>query len=138
MLEASVIKSLSGLPAFLTYFGLAAAYLAVFLFVYIKITPYREIALIRSGNPAAAASLGGAMLGFAIPLASAISHSVGLIDMLIWALIALVVQLGAFFVARLILPNVAEDIPAGMVASGVFVGGLSLAVGILNAAAMTY
>ncbi len=131
-------QSLSGLPAFISYFATAGALLALFLGVYLWITPYREIALIRAGNAAAAASLSGALLGFVLPLASAIAHSVSLLDMAIWGLIALIVQLLAYLAARLLLPALATDIPAGQVASGVLTGALALAVGILNAACMTY
>jgi putative membrane protein len=138
MLETVLTKSISGLPAFLTYFGLSLVYVAVFLRIYTWITPFDEFTLIRKGNPAAAASLCGAMLGFAIPLASAIAHSVGLLDMAIWAVIALVIQLLAFGVSRLIVPKITQDIPDGKVASGVFLGAFALAIGILNAASMTY
>ena len=131
-------QSLSGLPAFISYFATAGALLALFLGVYLWITPYREIALIRAGNAAAAASLSGALLGFVLPLASAIAHSVSLLDMAIWGLIALIVQLLAYLAARLLLPGLAADIPAGQVAAGILTGALSLAVGILNAACMTY
>lgn len=131
-------QSLAGLPAFLSYFAAAIGLLASFLLAYILITPYREIALIREGNPAAAASLSGAILGFVLPLASAIAHSVGLLDMAVWGSIALVVQLLVYFAARLLLPDLARDIPAGKVATGVFLGALSLAIGVLNAACMTY
>jgi putative membrane protein len=138
MMTFSIAKSLSGLPAFLAHFGLAMVYLAAFLAIYVRVTPYKEFALIRDGNPAAAASLGGAMIGFAAPLASAIAHSVNLADMAIWALVALIVQLLAFIVARAVLPNLVTDIPQGKVASGVFMGSFALAVGLLNAASMTY
>jgi putative membrane protein len=131
-------QSLAGLPAFLSYLAVAIGLLASFLLVYVLVTPYREFALIRQGNPAAAASLSGAMLGFVLPLASAIAHSVSLPDMAVWGSVALVVQLSVYMVARLLLPDLARDIPAGKVATGVFLGALSLAVGILNAACMTY
>ena len=131
-------QSLAGLPAFLSNFAAAIGLLALFLLIYILITPYREIALIREGNPAAAASLSGAILGFVLPLASAIAHSVGLLDMAVWGSIALVVQLLVYFAARSLLPDLARDIPAGKVATGVFLGALSLAIGALNAACMTY
>ena len=130
--------SLLGLSAFLSYFAGAIGLLALFLLIYILITPYREIALIRAGNTAAAASLSGAILGFVLPLSSAIAHSVGLLDMLIWGLVALVVQLLGYGVARLLLPDLDRAIPAGQVATGVLLGALSLAIGILNAACMTY
>ena len=131
-------QSLAGLSSFLLYFSTAIGLLLLFLLAYIFITPYREIALIRAGNVAAAASLSGAILGFVLPLASAITHSVSLLDMAIWGLTALIVQLLVYGVGRLLLPDLARDIPAGQIATGVFLGALSLAIGILNAACMSY
>ena len=135
--ERMFVSSISGLDDFLLYFVPALAIFALFVFIYVHITPYREIRLIRDGNVAAAASLSGTMLGFVIPLASAIGNSVSLVDMLIWAGIALVIQLLAFLAARALFPAIATDIPAGKLAPAIFVGVLSLAVGILNAACMT-
>ena len=132
-------QSLAGLPSFLFYFATAMGLLALFLVVYVLITPYREFTLIREGNVAAAASLSGAMLGFVLPLASAIAHSVGLLDMVIWGMIALLIQILVYLVARFLLfPDLSRDIPAGRVATGVFLGALSVAIGILNAACMSY
>ncbi len=131
-------QSLAGLPSFLFYSATAIGLLLLFVTAYVWITPYREIALIREGNAAAAASLSGAILGFVLPLASAIAHSVSLLDMAVWGLIALFVQLLAYGAGRLLLPDLARDIPAGHIASGVFVGALALAIGILNAACMSY
>ena len=134
-----LIQSLAGLPSFLFYFATAMGLLALFLVVYVLITPYREFTLIREGNVAAAASLSGAMLGFVLPLASAIAHSVGLLDMVIWGVIALLIQILVYLVARFLLfPDLSCDIPAGRVATGVFLGALSIAIGILNAACMSY
>lgn len=134
-----LIQSLAGLPSFLFYFATAMGLLALFLVVYVLITPYREFTLIREGNVAAAASLSGAMLGFVLPLASAIAHSVSLLDMVIWGVIALLIQILVYLVARFLLfPDLSRDIPAGRVATGVFLGALSIAIGILNAACMSY
>jgi putative membrane protein len=131
-------QSLAGLPGFLTYFIAAIGLLSLFVIAYIFITPYRELVLIRAGNAAAAASLSGAILGFVLPLSSAIAHSVSLLDMAVWGFIALIIQLLVYLVARLLLPELASDIPAGKTAVGVFVGALSVAIGVLNAACMTY
>ena len=60
-------KMLAMLPAFLAYFAVAIALIAVFFLVYVNVTPYDEIALIRQGNTAAAVGLSGALFGFAIP-----------------------------------------------------------------------
>jgi len=130
--------SIGGLPAFLLYLVTSLALLALFLAIYIWITPYRELALIREGNAAAAASLAGTIIGFAIPLAHAVALSVNLADMALWGLIALVVQLLVFFAVTRLIPDIARDIPAGKLAPGILLGALSLATGILNAACMTY
>ena len=130
--------SLSGLDEFVVYFGLSLAFVALFLVIYTRVTPYREIALIRDGNAAAAASLSGSLLGFILPLCSAVIHSVHPYDMALWAAIALLVQLLAYAVARLMLPGIARDIPQGKVASGMFLGALSLGVGMLDAVSMSY
>jgi len=130
--------SLSGFDDFLLYFGLSIVFVAVFLAIYTLVTPYSEIKLIREGNAAAAASLSGALVGFILPLASAVIHSVNPWDMMLWAAIALVVQLLVFVAMRLFLPDLTRQITDGKVASGVFLGAVSLAAGILNAACMTY
>jgi putative membrane protein len=132
------IASVQGLGDFVVYFVTALALVAVFLTVYTWVTPHGEIALIRQGNVAAALSLSGALLGFIVPLASAIAHSVAWWDMLFWGGVALVVQLLSYFIVRVILPSLSQDISAGKVAQGLFLGTISLAIGILNAASLTY
>ena len=66
-----------GISAHLLYFALSIALISVFIVLYTAITPYREIALIRAGNQAAAVSLGGAVLGFALRLARAEARAAG-------------------------------------------------------------
>ena len=133
-----VFDSFAGFDDFLVYLGISLAYLAVFTAIYIRITPYREMQLIREGNMAASFSLSGAILGFIVPLASAIQHSVSLIDMAIWGLIAMAVQVLAFVVVKLCIPSITRDIPEGKGAQGFFLGTLSLGVGLLNAACMSF
>jgi putative membrane protein len=120
------------------YFGVCIGLLALFAVLYAMITPYHELSLIREGNTTAACSYSGALLGFIIPLASAVTHSVGLLDMIIWGIVALIVQVATFFIVRLIFPSIVQDIPHNQVAKGIFLGVVSLTVGIINAACMTY
>ena len=130
--------SLSGFDDFLLYFGLSIGFVVLYLAIYVRATPYREFALIRAGNAAAAASLSGSLIGFVLPLASAVVHSVNPWDMALWAAIALAVQIAVYLVVRLLVPDVVRHIPEGKVGAGVFLGVVSLAAGILNAACMTY
>jgi putative membrane protein len=133
-----VFDSFAGLDDFAVYLAVSLVLLAVFIAIYIRVTPYREIALIREGNMAASFSLSGSVLGFVVPLASAVQHSVNLADMAIWGLIAMVVQIVAFVVVKIMIPSIGQDIVAGKGAQGFFLGTMSLAVGLLNAACMSY
>jgi putative membrane protein len=133
-----VFDSFAGFDDFLVYLAVSLVLLALFVSIYIRVTPYREIALIRDGNMAASFSLSGSLLGFIIPLAAAVQHSVGLVDMLIWGLIAMVVQILAFVVVKMLVPSLTQDIPANKGGAGFFLGSLSLGVGLLNAACMSY
>lgn len=134
----AVLESFAGFDEFLAYLGVSLVLLGLFIAAYVRITPYRELELIRNGNMAASFSLSGAVLGFIAPLASAIQHSANLIDMAIWGAIALLVQLVAFVGVKLIMPSITHDIPAGNGAQGFLLGSLSLAVGLLSAACMSF
>lgn len=124
---------ISSLPAFAGYFATALALLVVFVVLYIFVTPYSELALIRDGNTAAAVSLGGAVVGYALPIAVAVVTSHNIMTMVGWGVVACIVQLLVYVVARLTLPQINLAIPQGKVASGIFLASLSLAIGILNA-----
>lgn len=130
---------LSTLPAFLTWFPIGVLLLAGFSAIYIRVTPWPELRLIRAGNAAAAASFTGALLGYALVLASILLHAVSRGDLLTWGIIGLIVQVGAFFVARALLGgDLARQMEEGQVSSGVTLGAISLAAGILNAATMVH
>jgi|SRR5664279_3755400 len=131
-------QSIAGFPDFLLYFVLALALLALFVAVYVRVTPYREFALIREGNIAASISLSGAIIGFVLPLASAIAHSVSPLDMVAWGVIALVVQLIVYAVTSRLLPHFGKAIESGRAAPATVLAAFSVSVGILNAASMSY
>jgi putative membrane protein len=132
-----VTNYLATLPAFLTWFPISALLMAVFAAIYLRVTPWPELRLIRAGNAAAAASFSGALLGYALVLASVLAHAVSRGDLLVWGVIGLAVQVLAFFVARLLLgPELTRRMEEGQVASGLFLGVISLTAGMLNAASM--
>lgn len=132
-----VLASMRGIPPFVLYFAVSVALLGVFVSLYVRVTPYREFALIGGGNAAAATSLGGATIGFAMPLAKAIAQSSSLPDMLVWAGVAFVAQIAVYFGVRILFPGIVQDIPAGRTAAAIFLATVSVSVGVLNAACMT-
>ena len=133
-----IANSLSTLPAFLAYFVGALALTAAFLWVYMKVTPWDEFRLIGAGNAAAAISLAGAVIGFVMPLASVIAHSAGWLDMIVWGVIALLVQVLVYVVARVVVPGLALGIETGKIPLAAALATGSLAVGLLNAACITW
>lgn len=128
----------------LTHFGLyfigALVALIIFKIIYTFITPHDEWRLIKNDkNVAAAIGLGGGILGFAIALSGVISNSVSLVDFAIWAVIALLAQTLAFAVVRFIfMPAIVKRIEEGEISAGIILAAASLAVGLLNAACMSY
>lgn len=132
--------SLVGLSAFAIYFALSMVLLLVFKYIYTFVTPHDEWKLVKEGqNSAAAIGLVGALVGFSLALGSAASNSVSIIDFIIWGAVALIAQTIAFAIVRfLFMPRIVERINANEVSAGIVLGGVSVAVGILNAACMTY
>ena len=130
--------SLSGFDEFLIYAGLAVMFVYAYMVLYLWITPYNELKLIKEGNVAAAVSLSGSVLGFTFPLAAAIRNSLNPWDMMLWGVIAALVQLLVYVAVRYTLLNVVRRIPDGQVATGIVLGAISVSAGMLNAACMTY
>ena len=131
-----ILQSLAGLPAFLVYFCTAILSMVVYLLVYTRITPHDEFKLIRDNDPAAAIALGLSLLGFTLPLVSAIAHSANIVDCLIWGLVALIVQIIVYYIIKVPVPNLSAKIAAGEMAPAIWLGLSSLAAGALNAACM--
>ena len=136
--STTLADSLAGANGFFLHFLAAVVLVALFCAIYVRITPYAEFALIREGKVAPSVSLSGALLGFVIPLASAISQSVSFVDMLVWAVIALLVQVLVFLLLRCCLAGLCREIAADRLAPAILLGVLSLGAGILSAACMTY
>lgn len=134
----SVASTLQTLPAFLAYFVSSVLLAMLFLAIYVRTTPHREFELIRTGNVTAAIKLGGALVGFTLPVASVVAHSVSLLDMTVWGLVALVVQVLGYQLLRLVIPDLSAAVVADQKSVGVLSGAVAIALGVLNAACMTY
>ena len=109
---------------------------ALFAAVYLRITPADELKLIKNGNLACALSFGGALVGFCLPLASSIAHSVGLLDFVLWSWAAAAIQIVVYFAATRLVPDAAGELAGNNVAVGTLCAVISVAVGLLNAACL--
>lgn len=131
-------QALVKLPDFVLFFSGSLVLVGLYLLVYTLATSHNEFGLIRQNNVAAALSLGLSLTGFALPLSSAVVHSTSILDLAIWGVVAIVVQLIVYMLVRLVLPNLSSRIAGGELASALFLGAASLAAGVINAAAMSF
>ena len=128
------------MPAILNYLIhllLAAGLLIVFFIIYTRVTPYKEVLLIRQGNQAAALSLGGALLGFSATIASSLMHTADYQQFFAWAFGAMVVQLLAYAVTTRLLRMSKDQIESNNSAFGGLLGAISLSIGAINAACIS-
>jgi hypothetical protein len=75
--------------------------------------------------------------GFVIPVGKAVAQSASLTDLIVWAAIAFVAQGLAYGAAAALVPHLRRAIEKDHVASGILLAALAVAIGMLNAAAMT-
>lgn len=138
LLESAEVQAFAtGFPTTLAHLGVTLALLVVGAVLYALFTPWKEIALIREGNPAAAVAFAGILVGLAIPLAVSLSVSTSVRDITIWGVATLVLQLLAFRVVDLMLHGLPQRIKDGEVSAAVVLVGAKLATAVILSAALT-
>ncbi|MDE5414459.1 DUF350 domain-containing protein [Alkalihalobacterium chitinilyticum] len=126
---------------FLIYLAASLVLFLIGTYIFKLITPYSERALIKEGNIAVSLKLLGKMAGLVVVLQSAIRSSINLVDLAIWAIIAIIVQIVLHLVIEYVFTrntNLAKEVEKGNVAVGLFLGGVSILVGMIVAAAISY
>jgi len=128
---------IDSLPQYAIFLGSSLGLLAFALGIYMLVTPFKEIELIRGGNSAAAISFSGTAIGMALVLHSTASSTFDIMEMIVWGAIGLVGQLVVLLVVTLLIPGLNDGIAKDKTGYGVLLGGLSVAMGILNAGAIS-
>ena len=136
-MQAVLDTLLSGFPYFISHFGLTILMLGCGIYIYEKITPYKELELVRQGNTAAAISLAAAVLGLAIPLASCLEGSVSLWDIFIWGWVILIIQILAFYLANLIIDDLKGRIECDEIGPAILLFAGKISIALINAAAIS-
>lgn len=127
----------TGFPVTLLHFVTTLAILIAAAALYVMLTPHKEIALIREGNTAAAVSLGGVLVGLAIPLAVSLKASTTLIELALWGVATVLVQLLVFRLVDLILHGLPARIQMGEMSAAAMLVGAKLATALVLAAAVS-
>jgi len=127
----------SGLPHLLLQFVATLVLLMVGVAIYTAFTPYKERDLVRRNNTAGGVVYAGTIIALAIPLASLLATTSYLLDIIVWGIVALVIQLLTLaVVSLLLLRHLRIMIEGGNVAAALTVAATQIAVALLNAAAM--
>jgi putative membrane protein len=132
---------ISSFLSFGIFFFSAVAIVGLFLYLYAIVTPYDDYTLIfKENNTAASIGFGGAIVGLSIPLYSALTSSVSYFDFLVWAMVAMGIQLLFAFIMTRIKGkfSVEQLINEGVVSVGILMAFISVAIGLLNAGSMSY
>ena len=126
----------AGFPIFLLHTGVTVAILFAAAALYILLTPHKEITLIREGNAAAAVSLSGVLVGLAIPLAASLKASTNILEVALWGVVTVVVQLLVFRLVDMILRGLPKRIQEGEISAAALLVGAKLATALILAAAV--
>ena len=136
-MQPAIDAFLAGFPILMLHSAVTIAMLVAGVLIYMWITPWDEIKLIRDGNTAAAVSMGGAVIGLALPLAFAMSGSVSVYEILIWGPVTLVLQIAAYWIADIVLRDLPKRIEQGEMGAAVLLVPIKIAAAAINAAAVS-
>ena len=136
-MDALFQSFLNGFPYLMAHSAAAFVILLLGVRLYMLVTPHDDLALIRQGNVAVSLSLGGAILGMAIPLAFVLAFSVSVLDVVLWGVVTLVLQIIAFFIVDKVLRNLSDRLADGDMASAVLLVSVKLTTAAINAAAVS-
>lgn len=116
--------------------GVAALMLLAAVTLYVLLTPWKEFALVRDNNTSAGIALSGAVVGLSIPIAAALATSMSLYDVLIWGVVALLLQLIVYRVVDLLLGDIPKRIQDDEIGAAVLLVGAKLATAFILAAGL--
>ena len=127
---------MTGLPFLLLHSSVTFLMLGAGLLIYVRITPFDEISLIKNKNNAAAITLGGAIVGFAIPLAASLKTSLNLWDIVTWGFVTLILMLISYRVLDFLVRDLARRVEANEIGPAILLAAIKLAVGLIAAASV--
>ena len=127
---------ITGLPFLISHLFITLCLLFLGITSYIFLTPIKELKLIKDGNISASISFSGALLGIGIPLASSLSVSNSMLEIIIWGLTAILLQLLCFKVTDTFLKDLSKRIEDDQLATSILLFSIKISVSLINSAAI--
>lgn len=135
-MDIAIQSFVKGFPQFLIHGGVTLALLVAGCVVHVLLTPMKEMRLIRAGNVSAGISVGAVIVGLAVPMSACLATATTVYDILIWGVVAILLQLLAFRVADLLLHDLPKRIERDEVGAALVLAGVKLAAAMVMAAAL--
>ena len=141
-----ILQQWTSFVNFFLYLVVSIPLLLIGIRIFMWQTSYREMDIIKDAacqdndikdeaGIAVAYSLGGKVIGQALVIASAVFHSVSVVDLIIWGLVGIVFQVGVYYGFEKLMPfKVEQEVCQGNIAVGLFSASISLAAGLIVAA----
>ena len=126
----------TGLPFLISHLFITLCLLFIGITSYIFLTPVKELKLIKGGNLSASISFSGALLGIGIPLASSLSVSISILEIIIWGITAIILQLLCFKVTDTFLKDLSKRIEDDQLATSILLFSIKISVSLINSAAI--
>ncbi len=135
-METAIQSFVKGFPEFMLHGGVTLALLITGCIVHVLLTPMKEIKLIREGNTSAAISLCAVIVGLSVPMAACLVTALSVWDLLIWGVVAILLQLLAFRVADLVLRDLPRRIERNEIGAALVLAAVKIAAAMVMAAAL--
>jgi putative membrane protein len=135
-MDIAIQSFVKGFPQFLIHGGVTLALLVAGCVVHVLLTPMKEMRLIRAGNVSAGISVGAVIVGLAVPMSACLATASTVYDILIWGVVAILLQLLAFRVADLLLHDLPKRIERDEIGAALVLAGVKVAAAMVMAAAL--
>lgn len=136
-MQAEVHAFITGFPRVMIYTGTAAGMLIAAIAIYITLTPWRELALVKDQNGAAGLALAGAIVGLAIPIAACLASSTSLVGLVLWGVVALLLQLVAYRITDMLLSDLPRRIREDQAGPAIVLVGAKIGSAVLLSAGVS-
>lgn len=135
-MDIAIQTFVKGFPDFLIHGGVTLALLMAGCIVHVILTPMKEMQLIRAGNVSAGISVGAVIVGLAVPMSACLATATSIYDILIWGVVATLLQLLAFRAADLLLRDLPKRIERDEVGAALVLAAVKIAAAMIMAAAL--
>ena len=118
----------NGFPWLIFYLMVVTIIYIAGLYIYVKLTPHKELELVQNGNMAAAVTFSALVISLALPLAACMINKISLFDVAIWGLLSLFLQLFLFRLTDAIFKGMPQriidnEVPAAIVLAAFKIAG---------------